>query len=102
MTLHAPSNLFVLESEKVTNVLISNVTTSGFRLSWSAPNTTNGDLINYNVNISNATFLHYVNVSLSSPMVNVNNLDAGNKKNILISVPLPLYIFLYPFLSVYS
>nr|XP_022293294.1 phosphatidylinositol phosphatase PTPRQ-like isoform X3 [Crassostrea virginica] len=74
-----------IKSEKVTNVDIREVTTTGFQLSWSAPNTTNGDLINYNVNISNATFLHDLNVSLSSTEVQVTNLNAGMCYNVTIA-----------------
>lgn len=69
--------MFIVESEKVTNFEVSSITSQSVRFSWSAPTNTNGDLVYYNVSISNATFHNYTNVSIPNTTHSFKNLDAG-------------------------
>ena len=68
-------NKFVVESEKVRDVNVTEIKTRGFLVSWQSPSKTNGHLLHYNVNISHASF--FLNQSSSSQMFLIDSLKPG-------------------------
>nr|XP_022292898.1 tyrosine-protein phosphatase 10D-like isoform X5 [Crassostrea virginica] len=64
-------------SQKVTNVNVTNVNSYGFKVLWTEPVITNGDLLFYRVNISNSSFFDSKHVNVPSPMFLFENLTPG-------------------------
>nr|XP_022294957.1 phosphatidylinositol phosphatase PTPRQ-like [Crassostrea virginica] len=64
-------------SQKVTNVIVINVNSYGFKVAWREPVITNGDLLYYRVNISNRPFSDIIQVNVSSLMFLFENLTPG-------------------------
>ena len=67
----------VVASHKVTNVIVTNVNSSEFKVLWTEPDITNGDLLHYLVNISNWSFFDSIHVDVSSPMFLFEDLTPG-------------------------
>lgn len=67
----------IVESEKVRDVSVTEITTVGFQVLWKRPSKTNGDILHYNVNISHALF--FLNQSSSSEMFLIDSLKPGKR-----------------------